>query len=49
MTGTDQGESRKRGRQRCYKRRDKWKTIDVSYDVGENPLGGREGLRLDTK
>lgn len=44
------GKRRKRGRQRCYKRRDKWRTIDVSYDVGENPMRGwREGLRPDTK
>lgn len=37
-----------RARQRCYGRRDKWKTIDVSYDVGENHMGGG-GLRLDTE
>ena len=37
MTGTEQGE---RARQRCYRRRDKWKTIDVRLDdVGENHEG----------
>lgn len=32
-------------RQRCYGRRDKWKTIEVSYDVGENHMGGEGGKR----
>lgn len=47
MTETDRGErGGERGRQRCYRRRDKWKMIDV----GENHMGGdREGLRLDTE
>lgn len=35
-----------RGRQRCYGRRDKWKTIDVSWMVWEKTARGREGLRL---
>ncbi len=36
MTGTEQGERRgERGRQRCYRRRDKWKTIDGSWMMWE--------------
>lgn len=45
----------KTARQRCYGRRDKWKTIEVSYDVGEKSHGrskseggsegGRESVR----
>lgn len=48
MIGTEQAWSRgwRTARQRCYGRRDKWKTIEVSYDVGENHMGGEGGREV---
>lgn len=44
MTRTD----RRRGRQRCYMRKDKWKMIDGSWRMWEK-ITREESLRLDTE